>query len=228
MFAKNSQTASGERAVSYFYYASNFAVHLNIFQKKKKKGNVTEQRKQNTKLRKVSEITLRESVRCSGKESACNSGDSGLIPGLGRSPGGGNDNPLQYSCLETPMDRGVWRARVCGGQKEEDTTARLSRHVREIRSPSTDQGLKVPSLSVNALNCWFPPKGKLCAAVHFVMGRDYRRLPICKGLIETAININILPHTLVSHGSKSTPPGHAHPPFCLAFSYTHLLLEGHC
>ena len=47
----------------------------------------------------------------SGKESACNTGatgDTGLIPGLGRSPGGGYDNPLQYSCLENPMDRGAW------------------------------------------------------------------------------------------------------------------------
>ena len=38
--------------------------------------------------------------------------DMGLIPGSGRSPGGGNDNPLQYSCLENPMDRGVWQATV--------------------------------------------------------------------------------------------------------------------
>ena len=44
------------------------------------------------------------------KESACNMGDPGLIPGLGRSPGEGNGNPLQYSCLENPMDRGVWWA----------------------------------------------------------------------------------------------------------------------
>ena len=44
----------------------------------------------------------------SGKESACNAGDQGLIPGLGTSPGGGNGNPLQYSCLENPMDRGAW------------------------------------------------------------------------------------------------------------------------
>ena len=43
-------------------------------------------------------------------ESACNMGDPGLIPGLGRSPGEGNGNPLQYSCLENPMDRGVWWA----------------------------------------------------------------------------------------------------------------------
>ena len=46
------------------------------------------------------------------KESACNAGDPGLIPGLGRSPGEGNDNLLQYSCLENPMDRGAWRATV--------------------------------------------------------------------------------------------------------------------
>ena len=44
------------------------------------------------------------------KESACSAGDLGLIPGLGRSPGGGHGNPLQYSCLENPMDRGAWRA----------------------------------------------------------------------------------------------------------------------
>ena len=46
----------------------------------------------------------------SGKESTCNAGDLGLIPGSGRSPGEGNGNPLQYSCLENPMDRGAWRA----------------------------------------------------------------------------------------------------------------------
>ena len=49
-----------------------------------------------------------------GKESACNAGDLGLIPGLGRSPGGGHGNPHQYSCLENPMDRGAWQAIVYG------------------------------------------------------------------------------------------------------------------
>ena len=48
----------------------------------------------------------------SGKESACNAGDLGLIPRLGRSPGEGNGNPLQCSCLENSMDRGAWRAIV--------------------------------------------------------------------------------------------------------------------
>ena len=47
-----------------------------------------------------------------GKESACNEGDLGSIPGSGRSPGGGHGNPLQYSCLENPMDRGAWWAIV--------------------------------------------------------------------------------------------------------------------
>ena len=46
------------------------------------------------------------------KESACNAGDPGSVPGLGRSPGEGNGNPLHYSCLENPMDRGTWRATV--------------------------------------------------------------------------------------------------------------------
>ena len=48
------------------------------------------------------------------KESACSAGDLGLIPEWGRSPGEGNSNPLQYSCLEKPMDRGAWRVTVRG------------------------------------------------------------------------------------------------------------------
>ena len=46
--------------------------------------------------------------------------DAGSIPGLGRSPGGGNGNPLQYSCLENPMDRGAWQAICRWGSKESD------------------------------------------------------------------------------------------------------------
>ena len=51
------------------------------------------------------------------KESAWNAGNLGLIPGLGRSPGGGHGNALQYSCLENPMDRGAWRATDQGTAK---------------------------------------------------------------------------------------------------------------
>ena len=57
------------------------------------------------------------------KESACSAGDPGSIPGLGRSPGEGNGNPLQYPCLENLMDRGAWCAAVHGVTK---SWARLS------------------------------------------------------------------------------------------------------
>ena len=58
-----------------------------------------------------------------GKESACSAGDPGSIPGLGRSPGEGNGNPLQYPCLENLMGRGAWWAAVHGVAK---SWARLS------------------------------------------------------------------------------------------------------
>ena len=52
-----------------------------------------------------------------GEESACNAGDLGSIPGLGRSPGEGNGNPLQYSCLENPMDGRAWKVQSVGSQR---------------------------------------------------------------------------------------------------------------
>ena len=66
-----------------------------------------------------------------GKESVCNEGDLGLIPGLGRSLGGGYGNPLQCSCLENP--HGQRKLVGCGpcGHKESDTTERLSTAQRE-------------------------------------------------------------------------------------------------
>ena len=54
-----------------------------------------------------------------GKESACSVGDLGSIPRLGRSPGGGHGNSLQYSCLENPMDRRAWQAIVHGVAKSQ-------------------------------------------------------------------------------------------------------------
>ena len=62
------------------------------------------------------------------KESACSAGEAGLIPGSRRSPGEGNGNPLQYSCLENPRDRGAWWA-TSMGCKDSDMTERLNMHV---------------------------------------------------------------------------------------------------
>ena len=71
------------------------------------------------------------------KNSSANAGDSGLIPESGRSPRGGNDNPLQYSCLEHSMDRGAWQAAVQGVTKSQP---RLSTH-RLRRRKGLAQGL---------------------------------------------------------------------------------------
>ena len=60
------------------------------------------------------------------KASACNAGDLGLIPGSGTSPGEGNSNPLQYPCLENPMDGGAWWATVHGVAQHRPRLKRLS------------------------------------------------------------------------------------------------------
>ena len=62
---------------------------------------------------------FRHGIPCGsdGKESTCNAGDLGLVPESGRCPGEGNGNPLQYSCLQNPMDRGDWQATVHGVAK---------------------------------------------------------------------------------------------------------------
>ena len=62
--------------------------------------------------------------------------DSGSIPGLGRSPGGGHGNPLQYSCLENPMDRGAWWATVHGVAKIQTWLKQLSMHTCKLRAAS--------------------------------------------------------------------------------------------
>ena len=64
------------------------------------------------------------------KASACNAGDLGSIPGSGRSPGEGNGNPLQYSCLENPMDGGVWWATVHGVTK---SRTRLNEWLKRLK-----------------------------------------------------------------------------------------------
>ena len=76
----------------------------------------------------------------SGKESAYNAGDSGLIPGLGRFPERGNGNPLQYSCLENPMDRGVWGGYSPWDCKELDMTE-ATEHACRLITVSRVSGL---------------------------------------------------------------------------------------
>ena len=61
-------------------------------------------------------------LRLNGKEITCQAVDMSLISGLGRSPGKEIGNPLQYSCLKNPMDRGAWWATAHGGHKELDIT----------------------------------------------------------------------------------------------------------
>ena len=71
----------------------------------------------------------------SGKELTCNArdaGDTGSIPGSGRSPGGGRGNLLQYSCLENPMDVGAWRATVHRIAESRTWMKRLRTHVSDL------------------------------------------------------------------------------------------------
>ena len=69
-----------------------------------------------------------------GRESACNAGDPGSIPGSGRSPGGGNGNPLQYSWLENSMERGTWWATVYGVPKSLIQLSDQHFHAHEINT----------------------------------------------------------------------------------------------
>ena len=88
------------------------------------------------------------------KNSPANAGDTGLIPGLGRFPGGGNGNPLQYSCLKNPMDRGASWAIVLGAAKSQ-TQLNTHTHTKDISACQnwggmllTPQGLR-PRILLN-------------------------------------------------------------------------------
>ena len=84
----------------------------------------------------------------SGKECACPAGDVGLILGSGRSPGEGNGNSLQYSCLGNPMDRGAWWATVHGVTKEVDTTL-ATEHKEEEGNVSSTRSLIIKTSCLN-------------------------------------------------------------------------------
>ena len=64
--------------------------------------------------------------------------DSGLIPGPKNSPGGGHGNPLQYSCLENPMDRGAWQGTILGVAKSQTLLKQLSTHPRTYQEKTTE------------------------------------------------------------------------------------------
>ena len=83
-----------------------------------------------------------------GKESACNAGDPGSIPGSGRSPREGSGYPLQYSCLEKSMDRGAWWIQFTGSQR-----------VRHNRATYTYEVSKVATLIDTEVEWWLPELG---------------------------------------------------------------------
>ena len=101
----------------------------------------------------------------SGKECACNAGDTDLIPELGRSPGEGNGNPLQYSCLVNTMSRRAWGAIVYGIVKESDTTEWLNKNINWEILPAALSNCLWGSSQVSAQFCHFPK-----AALRVVMG----------------------------------------------------------
>ena len=85
-------------------------------------------------------------VGSDGKESACNARDLGLIPQLGRSPGGGHGNPLQYSCLENPHRQRNLVSNSPWGLRESDTTERLRTYIKKKKKKKMAYNLllKVP------------------------------------------------------------------------------------
>ena len=108
------------------------------------------------------------------KNSLANAGDAGdvgSIPGLGRSPRGGHGNPLQYSCLENPMERGAWWAMVHRVAKSQIRLKRLGTHTCSFISV----GVLQPTFPfVNLITFVKPPHYALCAA------RDVELKPECR------------------------------------------------
>ena len=105
------------------------------------------------------------------KNPPANAGDTGLIPGWGRSPEGENGNPLQYSCLGSPMDRGTWRATVHGVIRESDTlvsTYSIVMHrVFELRRLIFWQVLGAPERKM--LSVWHEQSSLLGSVFFFFM-----------------------------------------------------------
>ena len=92
----------------------------------------------------------------SGKESACNAGDDGSIPGSGRSPRRGPGNPLQYSCLENPMDQEAWQATVHRVTESDTTEATEHAHVYWRKVENIVTGLPTtPNIQISSVLGFF-------------------------------------------------------------------------
>ena len=98
-----------------------------------------------------------------GKQSACNAGDTGSIPGSGRSPQEGNGSPLQYSCLENPMDRGFWQATVHG-----------------VRRVGHDWVTEPPPQYFNCFHYYYICYGYLWSVIFEVTILEHQELQRCK------------------------------------------------
>ena len=103
------------------------------------------------------------------KNPLASAGDVGLIPESGRSPGEGNGNPLQHSCLENPMDRGVWWATVHGVTKESDMTEQLNNNNSHASSPGNKKKCKKNGI----FNCLIPYK--VVSRISFVPQNSFVR-----------------------------------------------------
>ena len=88
-----------------------------------------------------------------GKESACNAGDPGLIPGWRRSPGEKNSYPLQYSCLENPTDRGAWQTTVHGVTKSWTRLSNLHKHIQSCTFWASQVVPVLKNKNKNACQC---------------------------------------------------------------------------
>ena len=97
------------------------------------------------------------------KNLPASAGDTRLIPGLGRFPGGGNGNPLHYSCLENPMDKRAWQA-ICSplGHKESDTTERLKKNNTMENSTKYSQKFKNRTKALEKISFHFNFKEGQC------------------------------------------------------------------
>ena len=128
------------------------------------------------------------------KESACSARDLGLIPGLQRSPGEGNGNLLQYSCLGNPKDRGVWRGYSLWCRKESDMTERLSRwHAWARTKAGWEQGCPVPA-GCPGLSCKQEERegGRWGCPGRFTSSREARGGPGCP-VFKTAFHLSETP-----------------------------------